>query len=84
MAKKNDGFFTLIPKKTTSNNKTKKKKKSKAPKFKKGGWKHWLYKKLKGWKSSRHVKQFHLDSARNIIIASTSDPEAMFFDRRVG
>jgi len=87
MAKREDnGFFTLIPKKSvkTETPKKEKEKKVKPPKFKKGGWKHWLYKKLRGWHSGKFVEQFHFTKRNNILIACESDPEVMFFNRRVG
>ena len=46
-----DGFIHLIPK---GSKEEKKKKSSKNP-FKKGSWKHYMYKILKKWKSSKYV-----------------------------
>lgn len=84
MAKKDDGFFTLIPKKKKEpDKKPKKEKKVKAPKFKKGGWKHWFYKKLKNWKSSKFITDFHFEKRENILIACGNDPEVTFFNLRI-
>lgn len=81
MARKDGEFFTLIPKKPAKPEK--KKKEVKPPKFKKGGWKHWLYKKLKNWKSSRFVDEFHFEKRKNILIAHQRDPEVMFFNKKI-
>lgn len=83
-----DGFFTLIPKKKKASESTPKKskdkdKKVKPPKFKKGGWKHWLYKKLKNWHSSKFVSHFHFEKRENILIACHKDPVMMFFNRKI-
>lgn len=81
MAKReNDGFFQLIPKAK----KDKKPKKKKEPKFKKGGWKYWLNKKLRDWRSSKYVDHFHFEKRENILIACRKDPEVMFFNKRIG
>lgn len=59
-----DGFIKLIRKSATGE---KPEKKSKKP-FKKGSWKAWLFKKLKKWKSSKHVQDFHFVKQENLII----------------
>lgn len=82
-----DEFYHLIPRKKDEPKpevKKEREKKVKPPKFKKGGWKHWLYKKLKGWKSCKYVEQFHFTKRSNILIACESDPEVMFFNHKVG
>lgn len=59
-----DGFIHLIPK---GSKEEKKKKSSKNP-FKKGSWKHYMYKILKKWKSNKYVSDFHFMKAENLII----------------
>lgn len=89
MANGNNDFYRLIPKlrlpdPPDGHEKHKRKKKKDPPKFKKGGWKHWLYKKLKNWHSSKFVDAFHFEKRENILIACRNDPEVLFFSERIG
>lgn len=59
-----DGFIHLIPK----GSKAERKKKSSKNPFKKGSWKHYMYKILKKWKSSKYVSDFHFVKAENLVI----------------
>lgn len=65
-------FFTLIPRAKVDgdNQKSKKKKDSQSekPKFKKGSWKHYLWKKIKKWKSSKFVEDFHFVKFDNLAV----------------
>ena len=73
-----NGFYHLTPKVDitkyssgrVSTGTKEKKSKSKEPKFKKGSWKAVLYKKLKKWKSSKYVEDFHFVKAENLIVYS--------------
>lgn len=76
-----NGFYHLTPKidlsnlsynmssaATESNKSDKREKKAKEPKFKKGSWKHVLWKKLTKWKSSRFVEDFHFVKMENLML----------------
>lgn len=61
-----DGFIQLIRR-----TEPKERKADKDPKknpFKKGTWKAWLFKKLRKWKSSKHVQDFHFVKQENLIV----------------
>ena len=73
-----NGFYRLSPKVDISQligkskEEKKPKPKAKEPRFKKGSWKQVLYKKLKKWKSSRYVEDFHFVKAKNLVIYTGS------------
>lgn len=48
--------------------KKKKKEKINKPKFKKGSWKHYLWKKIRDWRSSQYVEDFHFVKLENLVI----------------
>ena len=80
----NRGFYQLTPKDdinrlihnmfTSGDDSSQKKDKPKVrePKFKKGSWKHVLWKKLKKWKSSRFVEEFHFVKQTNYLVYQTN------------
>lgn len=82
-----DGFIHLQHKVHDQDRAPKKEKpkakKVKSPKFKKGTWRHWLYKKLRDWKSSKFAADFHFEKRENILIACKKDPEVVFFNRKL-
>lgn len=83
-AKQKNEFYSLIPISKESKPKgSDKDKKAKKPHFKKGSWKHWLYKLAMKWKPSRFVEDFHFTKLENVLIAQSSDPEVMLFKKRV-
>ena len=53
------------------------KEKSNQPKFKKGSWKHWLYKKLKKMYIPKSVEKFHDTKLENYVIYSDTKPRLM-------
>lgn len=77
-------FYQLIRKTSVPvPEKEPKKKKKKSPKFKKGSWKQWLFKKVKDWKSSRYVQDFHFTKLENVIIADGKNPKVLIFKKRL-
>ena len=65
-------MFTREPEKSSNQPKEKTKSKKQDPKFKKGSWKHILWKKLKKWKSSRFVEEFHFVKQTNYLVYQTN------------
>lgn len=53
------------------------KNKPEEPKFKKGSWKHWLYKKLKKMYIPKSVEKFHDTKLENYVIYSDTKPRLM-------
>ena len=76
-----DGFIQLIRRSESvaaeGKSEKKEKKSSKRP-FKKGSWKMWLYKKLKKWKSSKHVSDFHFTKQINVFLTERKDKVKAF------
>lgn len=73
----NDGFYHLtkkaqgapeIKQKAKSSQKSPKKTNVKPPKFKKSSWKHHLWKRIRDWRSSRYVEEFHFVKLENLVI----------------
>ena len=86
MSNKHDDFFTLIKKSPEDNKisskKDEKEKKAAKPKFKKGSWKHWLYKKAKNWKSPRQIEDFHFTKLDNLVVYRLDKPKAIISSKR--
>lgn len=72
-------FFELIPirkaisvesesKKKKTKREKEEKPKVKKPKFKKGSWKDVLFKRVKDWKSSKLVEDFHFVKTDNLLV----------------
>lgn len=73
-----DGFITLVKKQSTEQTKLSKRKNKDMtkPKFKKGSWKHWLYKRLKKLQPSKVVSKFHDTKLKNIVVYRNDKPRA--------
>lgn len=75
-----NGFIVL--KRVSADTKAPTYKKARKNPFKKGSWKAWLYKKLKKWKSSKYVADFHYMHATNAIIQSKNKTKTVIMSTR--
>lgn len=83
-----DGFIRLIRKQPEAKSKSvgvqkDSTKHDNKPKFKKGSWKHWLYKKLKKFYIPKHVEKFHDINLENFVIYSDTKPRLMISSEKL-
>lgn len=89
MAKKNDvlerdeeGFVVLKRKDQKPAEKKQKRAHKKHP-FRRGSWKDFLYTKIRKWKSSKYVDDFHFVKLENIVVYRKSKPKAILTRKKL-
>lgn len=55
----------------------------KTPKFKKGSWKYWLYKKLKKAPIGKHVDKFHETTMDNLVVYNDGKPKITISNQKL-
>ncbi len=75
-----DGYL-LLKRRDKSKNTVKDDKKQSLNPFKKGSWKHFMYKKCKKHKTSKYVIAFHVNKLENFIISRKNKLKVKIFKR---
>lgn len=81
-----DGFIQLIPKEKTKEEKTEDVKKSDVNPFKKGSYKHRMFKSLQKHRVSKWVYGFHHEKAENVVLGvdKKDKPKVIITSKPVG